>query len=119
MHIVPSLTIGANIEHLREPKLVRSVHLQEAIHEDQHGAVHWPILHIEIHVGVLHGLEAQRLDLLGDILEAVVLGPSVGHRAELAVEADQLHALAAGQTHGLVVVFEEESCQLLGIHRHC
>jgi hypothetical protein len=49
----------------------------------------------------------------------VVLCPSVGHRAELAVEADQLHALAAGQTHGLVVVFEEESSQLLGIHRHC
>ena len=48
-----------------------------------------------------------------------MLGASIGHRAELAVEADQLHALAAGETHGLVVVFEEESSELLGIHCHC
>lgn len=110
MYIIAALVVGADIEDLGEPELVRAVHLEEAVDEDEQGAGEGAVLDVEVHVGVLHGIEAQRLDLVRDLLEAGVLGPRVGHRAQLAVEVYQLHALVAGQAHGLVVVLEEDAC---------
>ena len=59
MDVVASLTVGADIEHLSETKLISFIHAEISTNEDNDAPCNWPILDIGSHIGVLDVLESE------------------------------------------------------------
>lgn len=116
MDVVAAVSVGEDVEHLCESELIGAVHLQVSIDEDDDAAGDGPLLHVGVHVGVLDLLEAERLDFLGDFLEAAVGAAGVGHLADFAVEVSEVHACLAVLLHHAEVLLEENVRHLLCVH---
>ena len=114
--IVAAVSVGQDVEHLCESELIGAVHLQVSIDADDDAALNGALLHVRVHVGVLDLLEAERLDLLGDFLEAAVGAAGVGHQTDLAVEVSEVHAGLAVLLHHAEVLLEENVGHLLHVH---
>ena len=116
MDVVAALSVGADVEGLREAELVGAVHLQVAADDHEEAAGQRAGLHVGAEVAELDGLVAQRLDLVGDLLEAAVGAARVGHRAALRVEPQQALPLRLRQTHVRVVLLQKRTRDLTYVH---
>ena len=116
--VVAALSVGADVEGLREAELVGAVHLQVAADHHEEAALGRPGLHVGAEVAELDDVVAQRLDLVGDLLEAAVGAARVGHRAALRVEAQQALPLLLRQPHVRVVLLQERSRNLVYVHKY-
>lgn len=113
MNIESPITIGTNVENLRKPELITSVHPQVAGNEDEYTSWKGPCLNIRVKVRKLDGLEAEGLYFFLDAFESSVGGAGVSHCAGIAIEAEDIGSIGL---HGGVVLFEEDGSDRLWIH---
>ena len=85
-----ALPIGTDIEDLGELEGILVVHAEGASHKDEHAAVEGALLDILAVDLVLDVLEAERLNLVPNLVDALVHASVVAHRAVLRVEVQQV-----------------------------
>lgn len=90
MAVEPSISIGANIEDLREFERIFSIHTQSSSDKNEHTTLDWTLLNILIINLVLNGLEAERLDFLFDFLESSENTAIVCHDTVFTIEIEEV-----------------------------
>lgn len=96
MDVVPSCSVGTDVEDLRESELLWPIHAEIATHEHDDAAGEGTVLNVWGQIGVFNVLEAEGLDFFGDVFESDVGGASIGHLAGILVEIDEALPVLAG-----------------------
>ena len=115
MTVETTLSIGAEIEHLRIFEEVSVVHIERACHEHKDAVLDRAILH---DLGVnfeLDFLKSKRFNLLTYLLQPTEEVPVVGHLAHICVEVYQPSSILH---QCCVVSLQELNSQLLSLFIH-
>ena len=115
--VVASGSVGADVEDLCESELISAVHLEVAVHEDEHAAGNGSFLHVWAHIRIGNLLEAEWLYFLADVLESAVRHASVGHVAVVVIEVDEDLSFVPALLHNGKVLLQEEVGDLLVVHK--
>lgn len=113
MAIQSTITIGADVEHLREVESVLTIHLESSCHKNQQTSINRSLLNVLVINSVLDFLETEGLDFLLDILKASVSASIVGHGTSIGIEVDELVSVSHD---GIVVHLQELFGNLFGVH---
>lgn len=104
MAVESSLTVGANVEDLREFELIGVIHDKGSWDEDKEGALDGSWLDVLVIDAVDDFLESEGFDFFRDLFDTSEGLSSVGHDAVVVIEVDELGSVL----HDGGVVLSEE-----------